>query len=65
LIDVISSKSNMYEVINVISSFQPIGSEIKGVENNKGILLAILSSVIVIFILLLLKLNNFLSAYRK
>ena len=65
LIDVISSKSNMYEVINVISSFQSKGSEIKGVENNKGVQLAILSSVLVIFILLLLKLNNFLSVYRK
>jgi hypothetical protein len=65
LIDVISSKSNMYEVINVISSFQPIGTEIKGVENNKGIQLAILSSIIVIFILLFLKLSNYLSAYKK
>ena len=65
LIDVVIDKSEKYEVVNVISNFQPKGSEIKGVENNKGILLAILSSVIVIFILLLLKLNNFLSAYRK
>ena len=65
LIDVISSKSNMYEVINVISSFQSKGSEIKGVENNKGVQLAILSSILVIFILLLLRLNNYLSAYRK
>ncbi|WP_392348922.1 hypothetical protein [uncultured Polaribacter sp.] len=65
LIDVISSKSSMSEVINVISNFQPKGSEIKGAENNKGVQLAILSSVLVIFILLLLKLNNFLSVYRK
>jgi hypothetical protein len=65
LIDVISSKSNMYEVINVISSFQPIGSEIKGVENNKGILLAILFSLASIVILLLLKLNHYLSNYKK
>ena len=65
LIDVVIDKSEKYEVVNVISNFQPKGSEIKGVENNKGVQLAILSSILVIFILLLLKLNNFLSVYRK
>jgi hypothetical protein len=65
LIDVVIDKSEKYEVVNVISNFQPKGSEIKGAENNKGVQLAILSSVLVIFILLLLKLNNFLSVYRK
>jgi hypothetical protein len=65
LTDVVIDKSEKYEVVNVISNFQPKGSEIKGAENNKGVQLAILSSVLVIFILLLLKLNNFLSVYRK
>jgi hypothetical protein len=65
LIDVVIDKSEKYEVVNVISNFQPKGSEIKGVENNKGVQLAILSSILVIFILLLLRLNNYLSAYRK
>ncbi|MFT5145542.1 MAG: hypothetical protein ACI9H1_000250 [Polaribacter sp.] len=65
LIDVISSKSNMYEVINVISSFQPIGSEIKGVENNKGILLAILGVGFMILVLLLRILNRYLKNYTK
>ena len=65
LTDIVIDKSEKYEVVNVISNFQPKGSEIKGAENNKGIQLSILSSVVVIFILLLLKLNNFLSAYRK
>ena len=63
--NVVIDKSEKYEVVNVISNFQPKGSEIKGAENNKGVQLAILSSVLVIFILLLLKLNNFLSVYRK
>jgi len=62
---VISSKSNMYEVINVISSFQPIGSEIKGVENNKGILLAILGVGFMILVLLLRILNRYLKNYTK
>ena len=65
LTDVVIDKSEKYEVVNVISNFQPKGSEIKGVENNKGVQLAILSSILVIFILLLLRLNNYLSAYRK
>jgi hypothetical protein len=65
LIDVISSKSNMYEVINVISSFQPIGTEIKGVENNKGILLGGIGAGFIIIFLLLLKVNTFLENHKK
>ena len=65
LIDVISSKSNMYEVINVISNFQPIGTEIKGPTNNYAFLLTFLSAGLMVLFLLLIQLNNFLSAYKK
>jgi hypothetical protein len=65
LIDVISSKSNMYEVINVISSFQPKGSEIKGVTKNKGFLLGVIGAGFMIIFLLLLKVNTFLENYKK
>jgi ribosomal protein L6P/L9E len=65
LIDVISSKSNMYEVINVISSFQPIGSEIKGVTKNYAFLLAILGVGFMILVLLLRILNRYLASYDK
>jgi ribosomal protein L6P/L9E len=62
---VISSKSNMYEVINVISSFQPIGSEIKGVTKNYAFLLAIVGVGFMILVLLLRILNRYLASYDK
>ena len=65
LIDVISSKSNMYEVINVISSFQPKGSEIKGVTKSYAFLLAILGVGFMILVLLLRILNRYLKNYTK
>ena len=65
LIDVISSKSSMYEVINVISNFQPIGTEIKGAKNNYAFLLTVLCAGLMILFILLRQLNNFLSAYKK
>ncbi|MDG1398364.1 MAG: hypothetical protein P8P88_08250 [Polaribacter sp.] len=58
-------KSNNYDVINVISNFQPIGYEIKGITKNYAFLLAILGSILMITYLLLLKLNNFLDNYKK
>lgn len=58
-------KSNKYEVINVISNFQPIGYEIKGITKNYAFLLAALGAGIMIFYLLLLKLNNYLDNYKK
>ena len=58
-------KSEKYEVINVISNFQPIGSEIKGVTKNKAFQLAILGALAMIFILLLLKVNSYLNNYKK
>ncbi|WP_435414246.1 hypothetical protein [Polaribacter aestuariivivens] len=62
---VVEDKSEKYEVINVISNFQPIGSEIKGVTKNKAFQLAIVGALIMIFILLLLKLNIYLNTYKK
>jgi hypothetical protein len=58
-------KSEKYEVINVISNFQPIGSEIKGVTKNKGFLLGIVGAGFMIIFLLLLKVNTFLENYKK
>jgi ribosomal protein L6P/L9E len=55
----------MYEVINVISSFQPIGSEIKGVTKNYAFLLAILGVGFMILVLLLRILNRYLASYDK
>jgi len=58
-------KSNNYEVINVISNFQSIGYEIKGVTKNYAFLLAVLGAGLMIVFLLLLKLNKFLDDYKK
>ena len=65
LIDVISSKSNMYEVINVISSFQSKGSEIKGVSNSYAFLLTVSCAGLMVLFLLLRQLNAYLENYNK
>lgn len=58
-------KSNKYEVINVISNFQPVGYEIKGITKNYVFKLTLLGAFLMIFILLLIKLNNYLNNYKK
>jgi len=65
LIAVISKKSNSYEVVNVISNFQAIGSENKGLTKNKAVQLAGIGALLLILVLLLLKLNRFLNSYNK
>jgi hypothetical protein len=62
---IIEDKSENYEVINVISNFQPIGYEIKGVTQNKAAQLAALGAVLMIFILILIKVNTYLSNYKN
>lgn len=58
-------KSSKYEVVNVISNFQPVGYEIKGITKNYAFLLASLTIALMILFLLLLKLNNYLNNYKK
>jgi hypothetical protein len=58
-------KSEKYEVINVISNFQPIGNEIKEITKNKAFLLATLFALGTVMVLLLLKLNSYLDNYKK
>ncbi|MFT6959057.1 MAG: hypothetical protein ACJA17_000143 [Polaribacter sp.] len=65
LIDIAEEKSRKYDVINVISNFQPIGYEIKGVTKNYGFILGILGAGVMITFLLLVKLNWFLENYKK
>ena len=63
--DIVKDKSEKYEVINVISNFQPIGSEIKGVTRNIAFQLSVLGALAIIFILLLIKVNSYLNNYKK
>jgi len=58
-------KSTKYDVINVISNFQPIGTEVKGVTKNYIFLLGSLGGALMIFWLLLRQLNTYLENYKQ
>ena len=58
-------KSSKYEVINVISNFQPIGYQIKGIVKSYVFKLTLLGMFLMIFALLLLQLNTYLNNYKK
>ncbi|MFQ3181701.1 MAG: hypothetical protein ACI9Z4_001299 [Polaribacter sp.] len=60
-----TEKSEKYEVINIISNFQQVGYEIKGITKNYGFLLAMASAALMILFLLFIKLNKFLENYKK
>lgn len=53
------------EVINIISNFQSIGYEIKGITKNYIFILAGLSVFITLLVILFIDLNNYLSTYKK
>ena len=63
--DLADQKAAEFEVINVISNFQPVGYEIKGVTKNYIFILGALSAALMIVFLLLLKINKFLENYKK
>ena len=50
--DVVEDRSEKYEIINIISNFQPIGYEIKGVTKNFVFLLGVFGALIMILFLL-------------
>jgi len=58
----ISEKS---EIINVISNFQPVGEEIKGIGQNYIFILAGLGILLISLFLLLKELNMYLENYKK
>ncbi|MGJ8743443.1 hypothetical protein [Polaribacter sp.] len=63
--NVVSDKSEEYEVINVISNFQAVGYKMNSVTKNYIFLLAVLGILIITFIQLIIQLNNFLNNYKK
>lgn len=63
--NIAEDKSQKYEVINVISNFQPIGYQIKGITKNYIFQLGLLFAGLMIVFLLLIKLNKFLDNYKK
>lgn len=63
--DVSEDISEKSEVINVISNFQPVGYEIKGLRKNNIVIFGTLGFLAMIGILLMLKLNKFLESYKN
>ena len=63
--DITTERAESSEVLNVISNFQPIGYEIKGIDKNYGFLVAGLGLVLMILFLLFRQLNNYLNNYKK
>lgn len=63
--EVVKDKIEKYEVINIISNFQPIGYKIEGVTKNYAFLLASLGALLMVLFLLFMKLNNYLDNYKK
>ena len=61
----VNDKSAKYDIINVVSSFQPIGYQISGISKNKAVQLAFLGAFFMIFILLFIQLNSYLNNYKK
>ncbi|CAI8349872.1 MAG: Uncharacterised protein [Flavobacterium sp. SCGC AAA160-P02] len=53
------------DVINIISKFQSIGSEVKGIQKNYVFILAGISIMLTLFCILLLELNTYLTNYKK
>ncbi|PQJ69074.1 hypothetical protein [Polaribacter butkevichii] len=63
--DVVKDRSEKYEIINIVSNFQPIGYKIKGVTKNYVFLLGALGAVFMILFLLIKQLNVYLNNYKK
>ena len=53
------------EVINIVSNFQTIGYEVKGITKNLIFIMAGLSFLLTLFLILLFDLNKFLEGYKK
>ena len=63
--NVVIDKSEKYEVVNVISNFQPVGYKIGGVSENKAVQFSILGILLMVLILLFTKINTYLGNYKK
>ena len=63
--EISKDRSEKSEILNVISKFQPIGYEIKGIDENYGLLVAGIGVALMVLFLLLRKLNIYLNNYKK
>ena len=53
------------DVINIISNFKSVGSEIKGITKNLIFIMAALAFLLTLFFILLFDLNKYLENYKK
>ena len=65
LTDIVSERYNTYDVINIISNFQPIGSEITGIVENTIFKFPIFGALLMILVLVFLNINKYISNYKK
>jgi hypothetical protein len=63
--DITTERAENSEVLNVISNFQPIGYEIKGIDKNYGFLGVGLGFALMVLFLLLKQLNSYLDNYKN
>lgn len=63
--EISEDKAEKSEVINVISNFQHVGYELKGVQENYGFIGGALGAALMILFLLLAQLNVYLDNYKK
>ena len=63
--NITSEKATNYDVINIISNFQPIGTKVKGVTKNYAFLLGLVGAGLMTLLLLLGLLNRYLANYKE
>ncbi len=63
--EIVEDKSEKNVVVNVVSSFKPVGYKIKGLTKNYAFLLGALGVGLMITFLLFVKLNKYLENYKK
>jgi hypothetical protein len=65
LTDIVSEKYNTYDVINIISNFQPIGSEISGIIESAIFKFPVFGAFLMVLVLVFLNINKYLINYKK
>jgi hypothetical protein len=65
LTDIVSEKYNTYDVINIISNFQPIGSEVGGIIESAAFKFPVFGALLMVLVLVFLNINKYLSNYKK
>ena len=65
LTDIVIDKSEKYEVVNVISNFQPIGYKEGGILKNAIFQFAFIGGILMVLCILIMQLNRYLNNYIK